>query len=191
MQPLEIIASLLGLACVVLTVRRHIACWPTGLAMVILYIGIFYQARLYSDMLLQVVYVFLQAYGWYAWLRGRPDRSPLAVTQLPPQHYVRWIVVCLAGTLLLGTFMKVATDASFPYVDALVTVASLIAQWFLGRKIVESWIVWIVVDVVAIGLYFAKELYPTTALYAIFLALAIWGWLDWRMEWKRLAMASS
>ena len=71
------------------------------------------------------------------------------------------------------------------------TVASLIAQWFMGRKIVESWIVWILVDVLAIGLYFAKELYPTTALYAIFLALAIWGWLNWRTEWKRLAMASS
>ncbi|HTN77167.1 MAG TPA: nicotinamide riboside transporter PnuC [Pirellulaceae bacterium] len=191
MQTIEIVASILGLICVVLTVRRHIACWPVGLAMVMLYIGIFYQARLYSDMLLQVVYVFLQIYGWHAWLHGQPDHSPLAITPLPLKHCLPWLACGITGTLSLGTFMHVATDASFPYLDALVTVASLIAQWLMGRKVLESWLVWIFVDCLAVGLYFSKELYPTAVLYLLFLLLAIWGWLDWRVEWKKLGMASS
>jgi nicotinamide mononucleotide transporter len=177
---LEIIAAALGLACVWLTVRRHIACWPTGLAMVLLYIVIFYHAKLYSDMLLQVVYVFLQIYGWHAWLRGGPDNSPLAVHRLPASHMLPWVVVCLSGTLLLGWLMRSYTDASFPHIDAWAAVASLIAQWFMGRKVLESWLVWIAVDVVSIGLYLAKELYPTAALYAVFLILATWGWFEWK-----------
>jgi nicotinamide mononucleotide transporter len=85
-SPIETAAVLLGLACVWLTVRQHIGCWPTGLAMVTLYIYIFYHAKLYSDMLLQVVYVFLQLYGWHAWLHGGPQRSTLPVSELPLAH---------------------------------------------------------------------------------------------------------
>ena len=190
MSWLEIIAAGLGLACVWLTVRRHIACWPTGLAMVLLYIVIFYQAKLYSDMLLQVVYVFLQIYGWYAWLHGGPDRTPLVVSRLPA-----WQISRLAGAGDRWQLPRWAarctryTDASFPYIDAVATVASLIAQWLMGRKVLESWLVWIFVDVVSIGLYFAKELYPTAGLYVVFLVLATWGWFEWRSVWKKQATA--
>ena len=86
MPPLEIIASALGLCCVWLTVKRHIACWPTGLAMVILYIYIFYEAKLYADMVLQIVYVGVQIYGWRCWLRGGPDQTPLQVSVMPKEH---------------------------------------------------------------------------------------------------------
>jgi nicotinamide mononucleotide transporter len=186
---LEIVASALGLACVLLTVRRHIACWPTGLAMVLLYIYIFYEARLYSDMLLQVVYVFLQLYGWYAWLHGGPDRTPLVVSRLSAWQMGPWLAGGIAAAALLGGAMHGWTDASLPYVDATATVASLMAQWLMGRKVLESWLIWIFVDIVSIGLYFAKELYPTAALYVVFLVLASWGWFEWRIAWKKQATA--
>lgn len=189
MQPLEIVAALLGLACVALTVRRHILCWPVGLAMVILYAAIFYQARLYSDMLLQVVYVFLQIYGWYAWLRGGPDETPLVVSRLGKSDVIGWLLAGILAAAALGAFMHAFTDASFPYVDALATVASLIAQWLLGRKVLETWLVWIFVDVVSIGLYLAKGLYPTAILYAVFLVMATWGWYEWRNVWRKQATA--
>jgi nicotinamide mononucleotide transporter len=189
MSWLEIIAALLGLACVWLTVQRHIACWPTGLAMVLLYIVIFYQARLYSDMLLQGVYVVLQIYGWYAWLHGGPDRTPLVVSRLPAWQILPWLVVGGLTAAWVGRLMHTYTDASFPYIDAAAAVASLIAQWLLGRKVLESWLVWIFVDVISIRLYLAKELYPTAALYLVFLGLAIWGWLEWRGVWKKQGTA--
>jgi nicotinamide mononucleotide transporter len=189
MSMLEIIASALGLVCVWLTIRRHIGCWPTGLAMVILYIFIFYRAKLYSDMLLQIVYVPLQIYGWYAWLRGGPDRTPLVVSRMPAWQIGQWLAAGLLATNVLGVSMDNYTDASFPHIDALAVVASLIAQWLMGRKVLESWLVWIFVDVVSIGLYLAKELYPTAILYSVFLVMAVWGWLEWSSVWKKQATA--
>lgn len=186
---LEIIAMALGLICVWLTVRRHIACWPTGLAMVLLYVFIFYEARLYSDMLLQVVYVFLQIYGWHAWLRSGPDRTPLVVSRMPAWQVVPWLAAGIASAAALGGAMHGYTDASLPYVDAVATVASLIAQWLTGRKVLEAWLVWIFVDVVSIGLYLAKQLYPTAGLYLVFLVLATWGWFEWRSAWRKQATA--
>ena len=179
-DPIETAAVVLGLACVWLTVREHIACWPTGLAMVTLYIYVFYQARLYSDMLLQVVYVFLQLYGWYAWLHGGPASSRLPVSTLPSGHAARWMVLCVIATLTLGGAMRHYTDAALPYIDAFATSASLVAQWLMARKVLESWLVWIVVDVVSIGMYAAKALYLTGALYIVFLGLATLGFFTWR-----------
>ena len=179
MTTLEVLAVILGLACVGLTVRQHVACWPTGLAMVALYIVVFYRARLYSDMLLQVVYVALQLYGWHAWVKRGPRRTGLAVSRLPRHTAAAWAVVCLVGTAALGTVMHLRTDAALPYLDAFATTASLIAQWLLGRKVLESWLVWIVVDVVSIGMYLAKELHLTAALYAVFLILSFQGYRAW------------
>ena len=138
METIEIIAVVFGLICVWLTVRQNIWCWPTGLVMVSLYIFIFLEAKLYSDMLLQVVYVGLQFYGWHAWLHGGPDRSQLPVSRLAVRDVATWLAVCVAGTLALGGFMSHNTDASFPFPDAFTTTASLIAQWLMGRKKLES-----------------------------------------------------
>jgi nicotinamide mononucleotide transporter len=123
MQPLEAVAAALGLACVWLTARQHIACWPTGLAMVVLYACIFYQARLYSDALLQVVYVFLQLYGWYAWLRGGPDQAPLVISRISASRSLNWLVLGVAATSALGGGMDRYTDASLPWIDAAAAVA--------------------------------------------------------------------
>jgi nicotinamide mononucleotide transporter len=189
MFSIELVAAILGLLCVWLTIKQSIGCWPTGLAMVLLYIVIFFEAKLYSDMLLQCVYVVLQLYGWYAWLHGGPEQTALTVNRLPAGRVGLWCLAGTAGWIGLGTLMHTSTDASYPYVDAFATVASLIAQWFMSRKILESWLVWILVDVVSIGLYVAKELYPTAVLYVVFLGLATRGWFAWRDSWKRLAMA--
>jgi len=189
MTPIELVAVACGLACVAFTVRQNIWCWPTGLVMVSLYIIIFYQAKLYSDMLLQVVYVFLQIYGWYAWLYGGPQQTELNVTRLPPEQVPRWLAAGLAGTVLLGTAMRTYTDASLPYVDAFAAVASLIAQWLMGRKRLESWLIWILVDVVSIGMYLAKSLYLTAGLYVAFLILAAIGFFEWKKAASAPALA--
>lgn len=184
MSVIEIIATLSGLACVILTVRQNIWCWPTGLLMVSLYIVIFYRAKLYSDMGLQVVYVFLQFYGWYMWLNGWPDRSPLKVAVMPRVGYLGWSAAAAIAITALGWTMATLTDASLPYWDAATTVLSLIAQYLMAKKFLESWIVWISVDVMAIGIYFAKDLNLTAGLYAVFLVLATMGFFAWKRSMK-------
>ncbi|TWT37983.1 Nicotinamide riboside transporter PnuC [Posidoniimonas corsicana] len=179
MTPLEAIAVVCGLACVWLTVRQNIWCWPLGLAQVSIYIVIFYQAKLYSDTLLHIVYVGLQVYGWRHWLKGGLGGGPLRVSSLSGAAVCGWAGATLLVTAGWGWAMATWTDASLPYWDAYTTVASLAAQWLMIRKRVESWWFWISVDVVAIGVYAYKALYLTSGLYAVFLVMATLGLLAW------------
>lgn len=180
MSATEIIACGFGLAAVWLTVRQNVLCWPVGLVQVLLYIVVFYEARLYSEVGLHVIYVVLQFYGWHAWLHGGKERSALPVSRLAARAMALWIGTALLGTGLLGSAMQRATDAALPYWDAAVTVLSLIAQYLMARKVLESWAFWITVDMLAIGLYLVKALYPTAVLYAVFLILATLGFFAWR-----------
>jgi nicotinamide mononucleotide transporter len=181
MSPLETIAAACGLLSVWLTVRRSLWCWPTGLVMVALYAFIFYDARLYSDMGLQLIYVVLQLYGWGHWLRGGPrEGEALPVSGLSSAARAAWAGAALAGSAALGWATATWTDTALPYPDAFITALSLAAQWLMARKVWESWLGWILVDLAAIPVYAAKDLYLTAGLYTLFLLLASAGLLSWK-----------
>ncbi|UTF51798.1 nicotinamide riboside transporter PnuC [Desulfomicrobium sp. ZS1] len=182
MTGIEALAVLFGLLCVWFCIRQNIWCWPTGLIQVTLYIYIFYDVKLYSDMILQVVFVVLQLYGWYHWLHGGQNRSSLPLSRLDARDLILWVIAALAGTGAWGWTMTTHTDASVPYWDAFTTVASLIAQWLMTRKKIESWYFWIAVDVVAIGVYAYKSLLLTSGLYLVFLMMAASGLIVWRKD---------
>jgi nicotinamide mononucleotide transporter len=180
MMLIESIAVLFGVICVWLAIRQNIWCWPTGLVQVSLYIYIFYSVKLYSDVILHVVYVGLQIYGWYHWLHGGRNRDSLHVVRMSGRATVAWIGIATCGTLAWGYAMASMTDASLPYGDAFTTVTSLCAQWLMARKRLESWLFWIGVDVAAVGIYFYKELLLTSGLYGVFLCMASAGFIAWR-----------
>jgi nicotinamide mononucleotide transporter len=185
----EIIGAALGLISVRLTVRQNIWCWPTGLAMVALYAVVFFQAKLYADAGLQVVYIVLQIYGWYEWLHGGKDHSKLTVTRITLRLGLLLGVIAVVATGLMGYGLATRTDAALPYWDSAATALSLVAQWMLARKLIENWLIWIAVDVLSIGIYIVKGLYPTTVLYAAFLVLAALGWIEWRKTLRNLQPA--
>ncbi len=176
----EIVASFCGLLCVWLTVRQNIWCWPVGLIQVLLFIGIFYHARLYSDVILHVIYVFMQFYGWYHWLHGGQQQTELQVSALTPRSLLGWGLLAVASTVCWGYAMANYTDAAAPYADAFIAAASLIAQWLLACKKLEAWYFWITVDLVAVVVYCLKNLYITTGLYSVFLVLAVIGFVQWK-----------
>jgi len=157
--------------------------------MVSLYLYIFFHAKLYSDAGLQVFFLVMQFYGWYHWTRGRVEHS----TSLSPvaRLSVRgWLLTgagVAAGTIALGTTMQRLTDASVPYFDAFTTTLSVIAQFQLTRKILENWTLWIVADIVYIGVYSYKDLYWTAGLYVVFLILCVKGYRDWAHNQHGLA----
>lgn len=180
-SPVETTAVVAGLLCVWLTVRQHIACWPAGLVQVVLYIFIFFGARLYSEVVLHVIYVALCIYGWAHWVKGGSEGAmSLPVSVLPLRARLVWGVGVVGFTATAGFSMQHFTDAALPYPDAFVMVASLAAQWMLARKQLESWVLWIAVDVVAITVYLSKALFLTAGLYVVFLFLAIAGLRSWR-----------
>ncbi|MEO8576669.1 MAG: nicotinamide riboside transporter PnuC [Gemmatimonadales bacterium] len=180
MSSLEIIAALFGVVSVFLSVRQNIWSWPTAIVNVGLYIFVFYESKLYADTGLQVVYVVLNAYGWYHWLYGGKNRTELPVTRTLTRVAAILTAIIAAGTVLIGTFLAHNTDAALPYVDALTTSTSLVAQWMMTRKLLENWLVWVAVDVVYIGMYINKNLYVTAVLYFIFLVLSAVGYVQWR-----------
>jgi len=177
---MEIIATVFGFLCVWLVVRQSIWCWPTGLIQVSLFVYVFYQAKLYSDMLLHIVYIGVQFYGWHSWLHGGKNHGVLRVTELGSTGIVRWSAFAGLLTIVWGYVMATWTDAAAPYADGFVAVTSLIAQWLQARKKLQSWYFWISVDVVAIVVYLIKALYFTTGLYFAFFVLCILGLKEWR-----------
>ena len=180
MNVTELAAAIAGAASVFLAARQHVWSWPVGLVNVLLYTVVFYRSKLYADMGLQVVYAVLSVYGWYHWLHGGRDRGVLPVSRTPARVALAAPLVIAAGAALLGTLLARRTDASLPYLDSALTAASLVAQWMMTRKWLECWLLWIAVDLVYVPMFAYKDLYVTAVLYAVFLALAVLGYREWR-----------
>lgn len=168
------------LAAVYLTTRQVIWCWPLGMVSVTMYAFVFYGARLYADMGLQGLYFGLAVYGWWAWLHGAEDRGELAVTTTSPRTWAVVLVLATVGGVLLGQVLNRLTDASLPFMDSLLTSFSIAAQWMQTRKLLESWLLWLAVDVLYVGMFLYKDLQPTAGLYGIFLILAALGFVEWK-----------
>lgn len=182
-SPLEWTATIAGFLCVYLVIKRSIWCFFFGLIQVTIYAWIFFEVKLYSDMILHIFYVGFQIYGWLIWSRSQDQEGHVVVLQGNIKEYSLWVLIVLISTYALGSIMLYNTDASFPYADAFTTCASLVAQWLLSHKKLFNWAFWIVVDLVAIVIYWQKELFPTSALYFCFLIMAIIGQYLW---WKNL-----
>ncbi len=180
MHIVEVVGALTGVVAVWLTTRQKIWCWPVGIVSVLLYVLVFFQARLYATMGLQVVYVGLSVYGWYAWTRGGQDAGPLQVSRASSRIRLVALGIGLAATLGLGLALAQQTDESLPFTDAAVTSFSLIAQWMQTRKLIENWWLWLVIDVVYVGMNVSQGLMPTAGLYAVYTALAVAGLREWR-----------
>lgn len=176
----EILAVVFGIISVYLSTRENIWSWPTALINVGLYFVVFYEAKLYADMGLQVIYIVLALYGWYHWLYGGPRRTTLPVTRGAPHQLLIAAAVGVVGGWAIGALLARFTDASLPYLDASLTSASLVAQWMATRKLLENWVLWIAADIVYVGMFIYKRLYPTAALYLVFTVLAIWGYTRWK-----------
>ncbi|CAG9239103.1 PnuC-like transporter linked to homoserine kinase and OMR [Paraburkholderia tropica] len=185
MSALEIIGVIVSALAIWLTARRKMLCWPIGLASVALYGWIFFDARLYSDALLQGAFAVLQLYGWHRWLAQQRGGDGEAVQPVVPVGGVSLarlapdLFAAVIGSVLLGAAMAHFTDAALPWVDASLTAFSLVAQYWTARRYIASWTLWIVVDVIYVGVFIYKGLYLTSGLYALFLVLAALGWRDW------------
>ena len=180
MNSLELVAVVVTLLAVFLTTRQVIWCWPLAMVSVTLYAVVFFQAKLYADMGLQALYFGLAIYGWWAWLRGAEDHGELHVSLASNKTRVVLALIGAVAGALLGLTLSRHTDASLPFMDSALTSFSIVGQWMQTRKLLEAWLVWLGVDVFYVGMFIFKGLYPTAALYAIFLILAVMGFLGWR-----------
>ena len=179
-SPLELAAAGLGIVNIVLVVRRSLWNYPFGVATVSLYAFVFADARLYSAAGLQSFFLASQFYGWWYWRRSHGGGGPVPVRHLAGGF--RWwpLAAGALGTLALGFAMSRWSDAAAPWPDAANAAWSMVAQILTDRRQIESWPLWVAIDALSIGLYGSQGLYATAALYALYLAIAIWGWRAWR-----------
>ena len=184
MNLLEAIAAVIGALSVYLGTRQHIAYWPTAIVNVGLYTYVFWRAGLYADAGLQVVYLVLSIYGWYEWLHGGANRAELRVSRATPRTWLIVLPIAIVFWYALARYVASRPGVSLPYLDAGLTTVSLVAQWMTTRKILENWILWIVVDLVYVPVYVYKDLPVTAVLYAVFLALAVLGYREWRRSYQ-------
>jgi nicotinamide mononucleotide transporter len=184
----ELAGALLGVAMVGCNMRVNPLGWPLAIASSALYLLVFWQARLYGDASLQLVFIVVALWGWWQWLRGhQADGSALAVRYLGVR--ARWLTFAAMALLwpATGWFLARATDTDVPWWDAFPTAGSLIGQWLLGRQYVENWPTWVAVNFVAVALFAYKGLWLTAGLYALFAVLALAGWRAWA---RRAAVTS-
>jgi len=177
---IEIIAAILGIAGVYLTTKQKIWCWPVGLANVLLSMYVFFVSKLYADVVLQVFYLVMTLYGWYFWVFGGEKKYELPVRKIRPKELSVMLILGFICSFIVGYVFATYTDASFPYWDSILTVWGIIATYAMGKKIIDHWLMWIVIDINCTILYFIKELYAFAPLYFIFTLLAIYGYFTWK-----------
>jgi nicotinamide mononucleotide transporter len=189
-SPLEAFSFVTGAICVWLVVRENVANFPVGLVNVSAYAVVFFEAQLYADAGLQVVYFVLGILGWILWHRGKTGTNCIVIVRASPLELTIVIVLTVLSTVLLWRCLQyVGGSASFW--DALTTSISLGSQWLLTRKRIENWLGWIAVDIIYVPLYVYKELYLTALLYFVFLCMAMIGWVEWQKSLRAVQLGES
>ncbi|MDP5142779.1 nicotinamide riboside transporter PnuC [Rheinheimera baltica] len=187
MHSLELVATLLALAYVILALKHSLWCWPAALLSTLLFTHVMWQSALLSDALLQLYYAGMALYGWWRWqqLRQATPGAKGSVFEWRWQwHLVLIVITALAGWVL-GMFMASYTQADFAYLDAQTTAFSVMATFLVARKLVSNWLYWVVIDAVSIYVYAQKHLYFLTGLFMLYTVIAIAGYFIWRSHYQQ------
>lgn len=186
----ELSGTVFGLIYVLLSIRQSIYTWPAGIITSLLYCWIFLEAKFYAGMGLQVYYVIISTYGWWNWSHGGQSGSGeemLRVSYTTRDLWIKLFVLNLFLTLLMYYLLSRYTDSPIPFGDAFTTSLSIIATWMLARKKIEQWLIWIFIDLVSVGLYMYRGLYPTVFLFIVYAVMAVIGFYEWRKEPKKVS----
>ena len=187
-SPIDWFAMLTGIAGVYLSIKEKILAWPLFILCYATYVYISFRGNYYAFAGMNFIFAFVAAYGWLGWFKSSKNSGgEIHISHLAPTH--RWIVaafICV-GTLGLGCLLESTGEARVPYFDAFATTCSLSAQWMLSRKYIENWIFWILADIVYLSFFFNDGIWPSVVLFAVFIFLAIKGWIEWKTIIKKTA----
>lgn len=181
-SPWEAAAALIGLAYLLLAVRRNLLCWLCAFASTSIYVVLFARAQLYMQVLLNLFYLVMAVYGFIDWRRGRTGSGDVRIESWSVNQHVMAAALVIIASAINGWMLTRWTDSPAPYLDSFVTWGSFVTTWMVARRIIENWLYWIVVDGAAAWLYFSQGLLPTTLLFIIYLGIVVRGYFVWRRE---------
>jgi len=184
---IELFGVVTGILYVILEVRQNKLLWPLGLITSVAYVYIFFTGKFYADMGLQVYYVLISIYGWYFWSRGgaKAEKGELPVARINRMQFFMLLLAFGASWAGIYYVLDRHTDSTVPLGDSFTTALAIVATWMLTRKIIEMWFLWIIANVVSIGLYIYKGLYPTVMLYVVYAGMAAYGYFEWKKSMKK------
>jgi nicotinamide mononucleotide transporter len=188
---LELIAVVLAIAYLLLAVRQHIACWYAAFISTAIFLYVFWQVNLYMESGLQVYYLGMAVYGWWAWQRGGSQGNPaMSISTWSLRRHVVVIGMVAVATFISGTLLS-ETEQRLAYLDSFTTWGAVVATFMVTRKVLENWLYWIVIDSASLYLYFDRELYFTMILFLVYLVIIFFGFRSWLREYKREAQGES
>ena len=189
LSPLELLAVLLAVGYLLLAIRQNIWCWFFAATSTAIYVYLFLQAKLYMESLLNIFYFAMALYGWYIWYFGRVGNAELPVSVWSRSIHAVALVVIAAISLTTGYLLDRFTDAAFPYVDSLTTWSAVWATFLVARKVQENWWYWLVIDVVSVFIYWARDLQLTSLLFVIYVMLVPIGLVNWTRSYREVRQA--
>jgi len=183
---LDILTTILGLAYIILEYKASIWLWAVGFVMQSLGIVLYYQKGLYADCGMEFYYLAMTIYGFISWkfIKSKKNKSDLPITHFNKKLILPWLLIILVVWGTIYWLLVSYTDSRVPLADSFTTALSIVGIWALARKYLEQWIIWIVVDVVTCALYFYKDIPFKASLYALYVVIAVFGYINWkkRME---------
>ena len=185
---LEIAGTLVGLLYLWLEYKASIYLWVASIVMPAIYIFVYYDAGLYADFGVNLYYLLIAVYGWWSWKHGVLSNTSaeanhskeLPITHLPKRRWIPLTITTLLIFVHIGGILIYFTDSDVPWLDALTTALSITGMWLLAQKHIEQWWVWMVVDLVSVGLYIYKDLQFTAILYFLYAIIAVLGYRKWK-----------
>lgn len=192
MDPVELAGFVLSLAMVYCNIKEIHWGWPMAILSSALYGLVFWNSQLYGEASLQVMFILGAFWGWHQWRKGTQSNNPemqkasaLQISQLSRVELKQTAAATLLAWPVLAYFLKSYTDSDVAIWDALVTSLSLLGQYLLAKKKIENWWVWLVVNIITVGLMLMKSLWLTALLYVLFAILSYIGLKAWRSQHGR------
>lgn len=181
----EILGVLLSIIYLVLSIRQNILLWPVGILSAVMYMIVFFESKFYADMGLNAYYFVISIYGWINWSgAAKQEKKELPVKSVGRTQGMVLLMVMVVIFFIIGYLLDHYTDSPIPWWDALTTSGSIVATWMLTRKILEHWILWVFVDLLSMGLYIYRGLYPTAFLFLVYTTMAVVGYVEWKRTKK-------
>ncbi|MFW1735981.1 nicotinamide riboside transporter PnuC [Acinetobacter sp. ULE_I001] len=185
MSPLEIFAVIISIIGVTLTIKRNMWCWVFNFFAFVLYAYLFFEFKLYGETILQLFFMVVNFYGFYHWLKGKQQDHEIRIEPIAVQTVILQMIIAAVGGGVFGLSLHYFTDAALPMLDSQLAAFSLLATYWTSRKHIATWVLWVFVDIVYVGMFMYKELFLTAALYAAFVGLAAFGWWQWEQVKKK------
>jgi nicotinamide mononucleotide transporter len=177
---IEVLGAVTGMVYIYFSIQRNIWLWPWGIITSAFYIFIFFDSKFYADMGLQVYYLAISIYGWKTWNTAKNFDGEVLVKKASIYHIIAFLFFTIVLTLIISLILINFTDSPIPVWDALTTAGSILATYMLAKRYIENWIFWIVINVISIGLYIYRGLYPTVLLFIVYLLMAFLGYYKWK-----------